>query len=67
MFQDMDGNEIIKGMRVAAAENLCGVKIRFGIVTGYTAQRVKIQFEEDVKESSKAPHTIVKVFKQERL
>ena len=66
MIQDLQGNDLTIGTRIAAADNLCGVKIRIGNVIGYTKQRVKIQFDDDTKPSSKAPHTLVKIFNQEK-
>lgn len=60
----MEGNPIPIGTRVAAADNIYGIKIKIGTVVGYTAQRVKIKFDGEVKTASKAARTIVKVFKQ---
>ncbi len=62
---DMDGNKLTLGTRVAAADNICGIKIKIGKVVGYTPTRVKIDFEGEVKTSTKAPRTIAKIFNQE--
>jgi len=66
MIVDMQGNRISEGMRIAAADNVCGIKIKVGTVVGFTPARVKIKFDEDVKSTTKAAHTIVKIFKQEK-
>ena len=64
MIVDMEENKITLGTRVAAADNVHGIKIKIGTVVGYTEKRVKIDFDGGVKTSLKAAHTIVKVFKQ---
>jgi hypothetical protein len=64
MILDMDGNKLSIGTRVAAADNVYGIKIKLGVIVGYTEKRVKIDFDGDVKTSSKYAGGIVKVFDQ---
>ena len=61
---DMDGNKLFVGTRVAAADNTYKITIKIGLIIGFTEKRIKIQFDGEVKPSSKAPHTIIKVFNQ---
>jgi hypothetical protein len=62
---DMDGNKLTIGTRVAAADNVCGIKVRIGTVVGHTAQRTKVDFG-DPKPQGKISHRLVKVFTQEK-
>jgi len=61
---DMDGNELTIGTRVAAADNICGIIVKIGIVVGHTPQRTKVDFG-DPKPQGKISHRLVKVFNQE--
>ncbi len=62
---DVDGNKLFNGTRVAAADNVNGIKLRIGKVIGFTDARVRIEWGID-KPSCKAPHTLVKLFNQDK-
>lgn len=65
-MKDLDGNKLYNGTRVAAADNVHKITMKVGKIIGFTEKRVRIQFEGEIKPSTKAPHTLIKVFIQEK-
>jgi len=41
---DADGNNLYVGQKVAAADNIDGIRIKIGKVIGFTDQRVRIDW-----------------------
>lgn len=61
---DLEGNILEIGDRVVTIDRVCGIQLKPGTITGFTAKQAKVIFDHDPKEYGKQFDTVAKIFRQ---